>query len=61
MHAVYQNNPNQRCILPPTLPHGDLMLQNHIQQDYQRMIKVGNTLLIGEWRASCPASYSTDP
>lgn len=60
MHAVYQNNPSQRCILPNALPHGDLILQNDIQQDYQPMIKVGNTLLIGEWRASCPDSYSTN-
>lgn len=37
-------------------PHGDLMIRNDTDQDYQLMIKIGNTHLIGEWRASCPAS-----
>ncbi len=38
-------------------PHGDLMIQNNTQDDYQLLITVGEEFLRGEWRVSALPQY----
>lgn len=35
-------------------PNGDLMLRNDTQEDYQLLVRVGETDLEGQWRCSAP-------
>lgn len=39
-------------------PHGDLMIQNDTNQDFQLMVEVGEKMLIGAWRSSAPLDVS---
>lgn len=39
-------------------PHGDLMIRNDTDQDYQLNVEVGETMLIGSWRALAPLDVS---
>lgn len=38
-------------------PHGDLMIRNDTQEDYQLFVSVGEEYLVGEWRTSAPPEY----
>ena len=38
-------------------PHGDLMIQNDTDQDYQLAVRVGAKFLEGEWRAGAPGAF----
>lgn len=38
-------------------PHGDLMIQNNTDSDFQLIINVGEKYLEGEWRSSTPQKY----
>lgn len=38
-------------------PHGDLMIMNQTENDYQLCVTVGETDLIGEWRVTVPLTY----
>ncbi|MDR1630502.1 MAG: VanW family protein [Oscillospiraceae bacterium] len=36
-------------------PHGDLMIRNDTDRDYQLTVRVGEEFLFGEWRSSSPS------
>lgn len=38
-------------------PHGDLMIRNDTQEEYQLFVSVGEEYLVGEWRMSAPPEY----
>lgn len=38
-------------------PHGDLMIRNDTDEDFQLIVKVGEEYLEGEWRSSAPMKY----
>jgi len=38
-------------------PHGDLMIRNDTQDDYQLLVSVGEAFLEGEWRVSAQSQY----
>lgn len=38
-------------------PHGDLMIRNDTQDDYQLLVSVGEEFLEGEWRVSTQPQY----
>ncbi|SBW03937.1 VanW-like protein [uncultured Eubacteriales bacterium] len=38
-------------------PHGDLMIRNDTQEEYQLFVSVGEEYLAGEWRVSAPPEY----
>lgn len=39
-------------------PHGDLMIKNNTECDYQLIIRVGDEYLEGEWKALQPEEYT---
>jgi vancomycin resistance protein VanW len=41
-------------------PHGDLMIRNDTQNDYQLLVSVGEEFLAGEWRVSAQPQYRYD-
>lgn len=38
-------------------PHGDLMIRNDTEEDYQLLLSVGDAFLEGEWRVSAEPTY----
>lgn len=38
-------------------PHGDLMIRNDTEEDYQLLLCVDGESLVGEWRTSAPPEY----